>query len=246
MSKTLTIGATGRRHIVPSAVTRVEESTRVVLRLLFEESDARDVDVIVATGLAIGADSLIAQVALEERGAGSRVRLRAVLPTPREDYARDFRAEARRVGEVAERDCYYRLLARCDEVVELPIVAPKEDGTFSRTAQYSALGDYLVRESDLLVSFWSGDCAVVKPGGTVDVTLRKLRAIEEGQSSCALVVATPEERRVLKDGKKIVVPEDDEAAGKLAFLTSRPAANVDFASLAPLEELRAFLATKFG
>ena len=246
MSKTLTIGATGRRHIVPSAISRVEKSTRRVLRRLFEEAQGYDVEVVVATGLAIGADSLIARVALEERGAGSRVLLRAVLPTPREEYARDFRAEPRRVGEVAERDAYFQLLSRCDEVVELPIVAPKEDGTFSRTAQYSALGDYLVRESDLLVSFWNGDCGVVKPGGTVDVTLRKLRAIEEGQAARVLVVSTPEERRVLKDGKKIVVPENDETAGKLATLTSRPAANVDFTLGATYEELRAFLAAKLG
>ncbi|MBP5622239.1 MAG: hypothetical protein J6X44_09515, partial [Thermoguttaceae bacterium] len=54
-----TIGVTGRRHIVPDALEAVENSARLFLQAVLRERS--DDEVRLCTGLAIGADSLIAR-----------------------------------------------------------------------------------------------------------------------------------------------------------------------------------------
>lgn len=112
--------------------------------------------VTVVSPLAIGADQLVADVAVSRR-----LRLIAPLPFPEADYRLDF-------PEAKEKEPFDRLLqyARRDgKVVEL-------DGAYepktTRNDGYMAVGEFVVRNCDLLIAIWNGDEAAGH-GGTGDV-----------------------------------------------------------------------------
>lgn len=184
------IGVTGRRHIVPEALGAVESAARTASRALVAAAEESGRPVYVATGLAIGADQLAAKLVeearaeAEARDAASPLRLVALLPMSVEEYRRDFSTKPG-TGETAsasELDDFNRYLASADLVVEIEPTAANVERTkrgepLDRTAQYAALGDFLVERSRLLWAFWSGDASNVKPGGTTDVVLRKSRRL---------------------------------------------------------------------
>jgi len=235
------VGVTGRRHIVPEALTAVESAARTASRALVAAAEEDGRPIYVATGLAIGADRLAAKLVEEARAeaaardAASPLRLVALLPMSVEEYRRDFSTQPG-TGETAsasELDDFNRYLASADLVVEIEPTAANVERTkrgepLDRTAQYAALGDFLVERSRLLWAFWSGDASNVKPGGTTDVVLRKTRRLANvggnggsKASEAICCVATPEVLRFKNpDGTKTRVPESTENAGKLAFRTS--------------------------
>lgn len=256
------VGVTGRRHIVPEALAAVESVARTAARALVAAAEEDGRPIYVATGLAIGADQLAAKLVLEARteaaarGEASPLRLVALLPMSVAEYRRDFSTKpgAGETASASELDDFNRYLALADLVVEIEPTAANVDRTkrgepLDRTAQYAALGDFLVERSRLLWAFWSGDASNVKPGGTTDVVLRKTRRLAGGGDSenaqisrslqnsqnagnvgCVVgsaeaeaicCVATPEVLRFKNpDGTKTRVPESTENAGKLAFRTS--------------------------
>ncbi|MGI6400616.1 MAG: hypothetical protein ACOX0A_00605 [Thermoguttaceae bacterium] len=210
MASCLHVGVTGRRHIVPSAVPAIERATQSILRTL-NESDAECV--VVSTGLAVGADSIVARVLLDlrEREPNFRLRLRALLPMSLDDYEDDFNK-----NELRE---LHSILAQCDDVTALRPVRSK-DGRLDRVAQYAALRDRLVEESEVLLAYWSGDASVVKKGSTVDVVLSKLREFMNGRSGAIISVATPELLRIrTPDGGKKYVPEKLDVPGRVSLST---------------------------
>lgn len=235
------VGVTGRRHIVPEALGSVESAARTAARALVAAAEEDGRPIYVATGLAIGADQLAAKLVLEARaeaaarGEASPLRLVALLPMSVAEYRRDFSTKPG-TGETAsasELDDFNRYLASADVVVEIEPTAANVERTrrgepLDRTAQYAALGDFLVERSRLLWAFWSGDASNVKPGGTTDVVLRKTRRLanvggngDSKASEAICCVATPEVLRFKNpDGTKTRVPESTENAGKLAFRTS--------------------------
>lgn len=182
------VGVTGRRHVVPAAIPAVESAARTALRALVAASDGRPI--YVATGLAIGADQLAAKLVLEAkaeaaaRNATSPLRLVALLPMSVAEYRRDFSTkpgtgETTSASEISDFDRY---LASADVVVEIEATSENVERArrgepLDRTAQYAALGDFLVERSRLLWAFWSGDASNVKRGGTADVVLRKSRRL---------------------------------------------------------------------
>lgn len=184
------VGVTGRRHIVPEALSAVESAARTASRALVAAAEEDGRPIYVATGLAIGADQLAAKLVLEARaeaaarGEASPLRLVALLPMSVAEYRRDFSTKPG-TGETAsasELDDFNRYLASADLVVEIePTAANAERAErgepLDRMAQYAALGDFLVERSRLLWAFWSGDASNVKPGGTTDVVLRKSRRL---------------------------------------------------------------------
>ena len=209
----LTIGVTGRRHIVPEALEAVERGARELLRA---HVDAFDGPVRVCTGLAVGADSIMARIVLDEkkRRPAGKLRLAAVLPRALESYELDFKTAPDASG-LSQRAAFRELLAQCDETVELANAA--EDAV-DPVAGYVRLGDWLVENSDVLYSFWSGDASTVKRGGTADVTLKKLR---RGPVDGSIVygILTPELlRKKNPDGTKRYVPEPTDGAGRTAEL----------------------------
>ncbi len=235
------VGVTGRRHIVPEALTAVESAARTASRALVAAAEEDGRPIYVATGLAIGADQLAAKLILEARaeaaarGKTSPLRLVALLPMSVEEYRRDFSTQpgTGKTASASELDDFNRYLASADLVVEIEPTAANVERTKrgeepDRMAQYAALGDFLVERSRLLWAFWSGDASNVKPGGTTDVVLRKTRRLgnvgaesDSKASEAICCVATPEVLRFKNpDGTKTRVPESTENAGKLAFRTS--------------------------
>lgn len=184
------VGVTGRRHIVPEALTAVELAARTALRALIAASTEDGRPTYVATGLAIGADQLAAKLVLEARaeaaarGEASPLRLVALLPMSVEEYRRDFSTKpgTGAAASTSELDDFNRYLASSGLVVEIGPTASNVERAergepADRMAQYAALGDFLVERSRLLWAFWSGDASNVKPGGTTDVVLRKSRRL---------------------------------------------------------------------
>ena len=209
----LVVGVTGRRHIVPDAIPAIESASRSVMRALNGAAERRGATVWVCSGLAVGADTIAARAVLEEKGndPASRLRLRAVLPMPRDDYREDFAPN--------ELDEFESLLSRCDDVVETPRRV-EASGEWNRVAQYSALRDYLVANSDVLLAYWSGDASTVKPGGTVDVVLSATRGFYAGRAGAVVNVLTPENRRVrTPDGVKTYSPEPLANPGAISVAT---------------------------
>lgn len=148
----LIVGVTGRRHIVKESLDAVEIATRKALRAICASIPA-GTRVLLASGLAVGADSIAARACVEESAADETfpMRLRAVLPMSLVKYRDDFKGD--------ELQDFETLLANAKEIVELP-----EAKDFDRIAQYSKLRDYLVERADILLAFWSGDESEVKPG----------------------------------------------------------------------------------
>ncbi len=208
MMKSLVVGVTGRRRIVPESLPQIERSTRIFMENL---GQCAYQSVVVCSGMAIGADTLAARAVLaeKERAPETKLRLRAVLPMPLALYLDDFKRE-----EQAE---LRAILERCDEVVELPCNVD-ESGATDRAAQYEKLRDYLVAESDVLLAYWSGNSSVVKKGGTVDVVLSKAQKLMAGQSGAIFCIATPELLRFKNcDGVKTYVPEELPEPGRCSL-----------------------------
>ncbi|NHX27764.1 hypothetical protein HA397_27870, partial [Escherichia coli] len=140
------VGITGHRDISIDDV----DGASAKLRTLFKNvSDTfQHVPVRIATGLAEGADTLAAEVALE-LGLG----VVAVLPMPRDHYLQDFEGDARVRFEALLADDRIRIL-------EIPLAEGRSDtdmsGQPARDEQYRLLADYLRRRSNLLVAVWDG------------------------------------------------------------------------------------------
>lgn len=114
----------------------------------------------VVSALAEGADRLASDAAPPEW------HIAAVLPMPRDEYARDFEQSADEPSSKAE---FLRLLARAESVTELPLLDERDVGSSdARAEHYHALGIFLIRQIDLLIAVWDGQAAR-GPGGTGDV-----------------------------------------------------------------------------
>ena len=105
--------------------------------------------------LAEGADRLAAEVALR-----SGLRLVVPMPMPQADYERDFTT----TESLRE---FRRLLAAAASAFE---VDSAETG--NRASKYAAVGDYIARQSNVLILLWDGDDNS-KIGGTAWVRKRR-------------------------------------------------------------------------
>ncbi|MFI5022426.1 MAG: hypothetical protein ACHQRJ_12330 [Alphaproteobacteria bacterium] len=157
----LRLGVTGHRpnRLVASAIPRLRHQIGEVISLLESiagEAQAAHAEVSSAerpvllralSALAEGADTLVAEIALE-RGA----ELAAPLPFAVAEYERDFPAGP-------PRECFHRLLGRAASVLPL-------GGTRAREAEsYEAAGRLVVERCDVLLAIWDGEPAA-GPGGT--------------------------------------------------------------------------------
>lgn len=155
----LMVAVTGHRDLVPAEVPAIRDRVRSLLgRLTAEDPDRR---VRLMSGLAEGADRLVADTALE-----LGIPLIATLPMPAELYRNDFVAPE----SVAE---FERLCSAADEIFELPIVpghSPEclAPGSPARALQYAQLGVFLSAHCHILVAVWDGK-PTEQLGGTADV-----------------------------------------------------------------------------
>lgn len=139
------IGVTGHR------VLQDEEGvTRAVDELLDRLAAGGGVVMELRSGLAEGADRLVADCVLARPGA----RLVGMLPLPPEDYMADF-------GTPASQAAFRTLLDRAAAVV---VVEPAP----TREAAYERAGRAIVDASDVLVALWDGEGSRGR-GGTAEI-----------------------------------------------------------------------------
>ncbi len=224
--RTLRIGVTGRRHIVPASEAKVVESARALLRAIAERYDGV---IEIYTGLAVGADQIAAQLAFETREAvpGAQIRVIAVTPKTIAAYEHDFKRTPEANG-ASQLETFRALLARCDDVIDLGVPEVDDDPKTNPSTCYARLGDWLVENCPAMLAFWNGNTSARKPGGTVDVALCKAaRCAADGGFVCC--VSTPELlRKKNADGTKTYIPEPIEGAGNLAVLRAEPTDAIEF------------------
>lgn len=145
----LRIGVTG--HRVLAQTERVEAGIEAAIARIEASHPGRPL--VVVSALAEGADRLVAAAVLRRPGA----RLWAILPLLKSDYVDDF-------ATLDSKEDFLRLLARADEVTELPAQA-------GRAEAYAAANDRLLDRIDVLVAVWDGR-GVQGRAGTADVVAR--------------------------------------------------------------------------
>jgi len=151
----LTVGVTGHREIAEDCTASIEAAVDTILAKLREK--APDARLLLLTGLAEGADRLVARLAQERHGA----ELAVVLPRAVDSYRNDF-ATAESKAE------FDRLLASA-----CLVVAPPQDHP-DPTVGYAWAGHFTALHSHLLIALWDGDAAR-GDGGTAEIVHAKLK-----------------------------------------------------------------------
>jgi hypothetical protein len=158
------LAATGHRDLVDKDLPRLHEQVSGLIGRMKDRMASTPL--LLLSGLAEGADQLVATAALE-RGAY----LAAVLPLPKDLY-RSLMSEPAR----AEFD---RLLSQAALVIELPYddVAELANSEEARVRQYCALEDFLALHCQALIALWDGTDPR-KSGGTFDVVRSVLAGVK--------------------------------------------------------------------
>ena len=163
------MAVTGHRDLLAAEIPAL----RAGVKAFFEDLAAQfpDLQLELLSGLATGADTLVAEVALE-----LSIPLVAVLPFPQAEYERDFTN--------AEQLATFRRLLEQARVLTLPSWAGASsadihDDPDTRTRQYAQLGVFLSNHCQVLLALWDG-----KPsqeiGGTHGVVRYHLTAVMPG------------------------------------------------------------------
>jgi hypothetical protein len=154
----LVVGVTGHRNILASARPEIWVRVRdVLLELLADRGRRR---LIVMSGLAEGADRLVASVAFdlkEQARYRDVIDVVACLPLTPDEYERDFETEASKAS-------FREMLGRCVH----SIVVSDETGVTDRPECYRLQGRLLTRYAQVLVALWDGDEGRGR-GGTAEV-----------------------------------------------------------------------------
>lgn len=160
----LTIAVTGHRDLVPEELPTLRDKVRWFLELMVAEYP--DLQVEVLSGMADGADQLVAETAL-----GLELPVTAVLPFAVEEYRRDFADGGAALDT---------LLGRCD-VVTLPTLAGEDPATdaVARDRHYAQLGVFLSNHCQVLLALWDGK-ENRQLGGTGSVMAYHLTAVMPG------------------------------------------------------------------
>jgi hypothetical protein len=154
----INIGVTGHRDIPLQDIAKLEIAIDDELSKLQQRYPHSTINIL--SGLAEGADQLVARVALNRK-----LNVIAVLPFVISEYEKDFRNDK----SLTE---FRRLLEQCGEV---KICHTQENA--NRNEGYSVLGRTLVSCSDIILALWDGIIDThgglgktsVLPGGTADV-----------------------------------------------------------------------------
>ena len=150
-----TFGVSGHRDLVPADLPALREQIRTVFDRF--RSVYPDASYELLSPLAEGADRVAAEVALD-----CGLKLVVPLPMAQREYERDF-ASPESLSD------FRRLLRAADSHFE---VRNSETKGGRRADQYAAVGDYIARESHVLILLWDG-CDNEKVGGTAWVKRRR-------------------------------------------------------------------------
>jgi hypothetical protein len=164
---TLRIGVTGHRELEPSGLSKVRALVQDALEQVINSCQPARVELV--TGMADGADQMVADVAL---ALGCRIHI--ALPKPVNEYRTELSVEGRqRLDE---------LTSEADARVSVVEGGPAEAGEdLGEATPYRNLGDYLARSCHLLIALWDGQIDR-NPGGTLDVLATHLDRVD-GHSS---------------------------------------------------------------
>ena len=143
------IGVTG--HRILADIEKIDAAIEIALRRIEDRFPGETLTAI--SGLAEGADRIVVNHVLARPGAG----LVVALPMRKADYMMDFKSEDSRTE-------FSELIGRASEIVELPTSASREQA-------YEAAGDYVLDNSDVLITIWDGQKAQGR-GGTADIVAR--------------------------------------------------------------------------
>ena len=168
------LAATGHRDLIDKDLPRLHEQVSALIGRM--KTRMKSTPLLLLSGLAEGADQLVAAAALAE-GAY----LAAVLPMPK-DFYRSLMSEPARAG-------FDRLLSQASLVIELPYgdVAELANSEEARVRQYCALEDFLALHCQALIALWDGtdpnkkdlqENELHKSGGTFDVVRSVLAGVE--------------------------------------------------------------------
>ena len=132
--KTIALGITGHRFLaeMEQIMAGVERAVRRICRT-FPDSRVR-----ILSSLAEGADRLLAIRLLFLPSAV----LWVPLPLPEEEYLKDF-------GTSQAKDEFIQLLGKADRVIQMPVTKTREEG-------YLAAGNFVLGNSDCLLTIWDG------------------------------------------------------------------------------------------
>jgi hypothetical protein len=153
----IVLGVTGHRNI-DSNNDALYHSLREQLRVLKSQYAASSF--VILSGLAEGADRLVARLAMEELNAA----LIAVLPMPREDYEIDFKT-------AASKEDFAHLITQAACITEASL--PKDNPDWkvqgeARNEQYAKAGAIIADHAQVLVAVWDGEKAR-GTGGTAQI-----------------------------------------------------------------------------
>jgi hypothetical protein len=155
----LRVAVTGHRDLEPATRESVRDSVETVIRELVDRCAPARVELL--TGMADGADQLVAEVALEQ---GCDLHL--VLPKPTDVYRAELSPEG---------------ATRLDRFIESPAVpvsiirevTGREHDSVDPALPYYRLGLHLAKSAHVLIALWDGQMER-RPGGTLDVLARYL------------------------------------------------------------------------
>lgn len=155
----LIIGVTGHRDLVDAELPQIRNRIELWLETL--RRDYPHLPLLVLTGLAEGADSLVARIAHEQN-----IDVINVLPMSINDYRSDFDDAARKDFE------YLVNLGEAIELTTLPADLSRAEtsdvGRLNRGRQYEQLGVFLAAHCHVLLALWDGK-ATSGLGGTSQV-----------------------------------------------------------------------------
>lgn len=151
------VGVTGHRDIPSEDEVVIREAVRHRLTELRKKYHHSPFQLI--SGLAEGADRLVAEVALEV-GFG----LLAALPMEQSEYEKDFETPA-------SLEHYRHLISLADRRFVVESAEGSSDHWLSRDEKYLALGRYIARHSQIVIALWDGVLEQVMPDGQIQMMM---------------------------------------------------------------------------
>lgn len=143
-SRPIIVGVTGHRDLSGADDALTQLVARELAKLARRYGDA---PLLVLSGLAEGADRLVADAA--RALGGSHI---AVLPLPDALYRRDF-------ASAASRSAFAGLRAASERVIAAPLLSARralEGNGEPRNHQYAWIGAYIAKRAQVLLAIWDG------------------------------------------------------------------------------------------
>jgi hypothetical protein len=175
-------GVSGHRDLVPADLPKLRRQLRDIFRRSISSRPNAVFQLL--TPLAEGADRIAAEEALS-----LGIKLVVPMPMMQAEYERDFTSEN-------SLNAFRKLLKTADVQFVVTDAASTCEGD-ERTQRYAAVGDYIARESHLLILLWDGK-ENQKVGGTAWVRTRREHwtrvAKEKGYASTFETIHVPTRR----------------------------------------------------